>query len=29
VSLNAVVITAERATGRARSIDQVQRLIEV
>jgi hypothetical protein len=29
VSLNAVVITAERASGRARSIDQVQRLIEV
>ena len=29
VSFNAVVITAERATGRARSIEQVQRLIEV
>ena len=29
VSFNAVVITAERASGRASSIDQVQRLIEV
>ena len=29
VSLNAVVITVDRATGRAQSIDQVQRLIEV
>jgi 2',3'-cyclic-nucleotide 2'-phosphodiesterase len=29
VTLNAVVIEAERKTGRARSIDQVQRLIEV
>ena len=29
VSLNAVVVEAERATGRARSIAQVQRLIEV
>ena len=29
VSFNAVVIEAERATGRARSISQVQRLIEV
>ncbi|HEX2141979.1 MAG TPA: TIGR00282 family metallophosphoesterase [Candidatus Limnocylindria bacterium] len=29
VSLNAVVITAERATGRAIGIEQVQRLIEV
>jgi 2',3'-cyclic-nucleotide 2'-phosphodiesterase len=29
VSFNAVVVTAERATGRARSIEQVQRLIEV
>ena len=29
VSLNAVVIEAERETGRARSIEQVQRLIEV
>jgi hypothetical protein len=29
VAFNAVVITADRATGRARSIDQVQRLIEV
>ena len=29
VSLNAVVIEAERQTGRARSIEQVQRLIEV
>jgi metallophosphoesterase (TIGR00282 family) len=29
VMLNAVVIEAERKTGRARSIDQVQRLIEV
>ena len=29
VSLNAVVIEADRATGRARSITQVQRLIEV
>ena len=29
VSLNAVVVEAERATGRARSIEQVQRLIEV
>jgi metallophosphoesterase (TIGR00282 family) len=29
VSFNAVIITAERATGRARSIEQVQRLIEV
>jgi metallophosphoesterase (TIGR00282 family) len=29
VAFNAVVVTADRATGRARSIDQVQRLIEV
>jgi 2',3'-cyclic-nucleotide 2'-phosphodiesterase len=29
VSLNAVVVTAERATGRAVGIEQVQRLIEV
>ena len=29
VSLNAVVITVERATGRAHAIDQVQRLVEV
>ena len=29
VSLNAVVVAVERATGRARSIEQVQRLIEV
>jgi metallophosphoesterase (TIGR00282 family) len=29
VSLNAVVIEAERATGRARSITQVQQLVEV
>jgi hypothetical protein len=29
VSLNAVVVTADRATGRARAIEQVQRLVEV
>jgi len=29
VSLNAVVVEAERSTGRARSITQVQRLVEV
>ena len=29
VSLNAVVVSADRATGRASSIEQVQRLIEV
>jgi metallophosphoesterase (TIGR00282 family) len=29
VAFNAVVITAERATGRATAIDQVQRIIEV